>query len=279
MIGRLGLGPDDTVIDLGCGTGLPTAPVARNVGLVVGVDSEAGMLAIARRQVEPGLSSKVVWVLGSDDDLPAVARLLGDGSVGAVTVGQALHFMDYENLFLRARRLLRPGGGIAVIANGVPLWQQDSEWSRCLRMALDAWFHTTTTATCGTDRATRARYANALNAAGYEVHEVVEEHEADLTLEEGLMSPARNVMAGHGPVARNRRPRRSLSPASSRCRCRGGPVRRGLSSAIPTGRSACPGSRTPRRRPRAPAAVPAGGSPAPSSTASPAPPHRAAWRG
>ncbi|MGH3222867.1 MAG: class I SAM-dependent methyltransferase [Streptosporangiaceae bacterium] len=186
VIGHLRLGPDDTVIDLGCGTGLLTAPVARNVGLVVGVDPEADMLAIARRQAEPGLNSKVVWVLGSDDDLPAVARLLGDGSVGAVTVGQALHFMDYENLFLRARRLLRPGGGIAVIANGVPLWQQDSQWSHCLRMALNAWFRTTTTATCGTDRATQARYANALSAAGYEVHEVVEEYEADLTLEEVL---------------------------------------------------------------------------------------------
>jgi hypothetical protein len=53
-------------------------------------------------------------------------------------------------------------------------------------MALDAWFRTTTTATCGTDRATQARYANALSAAGYEVHEVVEEYEADLMLEEVL---------------------------------------------------------------------------------------------
>ncbi|MGH3149985.1 MAG: class I SAM-dependent methyltransferase [Streptosporangiaceae bacterium] len=186
VTGHLGLGPDDTVIDLGCGTGLLTAPAARNVGLVAGVDPEAGMLAIARRQAGPGLSSKVVWVLGSDDDLPAVARLLGDGSAGAVTVGQALHFMDYENLFVRARRLLRPGGGIAVIANGVPLWQQDSQWSHSLRMALDAWFGTTTTATCGNDRATQARYANALSAAGYDVHEVAEEYQADLMLEEVL---------------------------------------------------------------------------------------------
>jgi SAM-dependent methyltransferase len=186
VIDRFSLGPDDAVIDLGCGTGLLTVPLARRVRLVVGVEPEADMLAVARRQIEPDLSSKVVWVLGSDGDLPTLANLLGDGSVGAVTVGQALHFMDYENLFVRARPLLRRGGGIAIIANGTPLWQQDSEWSHRLQKALDAWFRTTTTATCGTDRATQSRYADALSAAGYEVHEAVEEYEADLTLEEVL---------------------------------------------------------------------------------------------
>ncbi len=28
---------------------------------------------------------------------------------------------------------LKPGGGIAVIANGTPLWQQPSDWSRAVR--------------------------------------------------------------------------------------------------------------------------------------------------
>jgi SAM-dependent methyltransferase len=182
----LGLTSDDAVIDLGCGTGLLTVPLARRVRLVVGVDPEADMLTVARRQIEPALDSKVVWVLGSDDDLPALADLLGDGSIGAVTVGQALHFMDYENLFCRARPLFRSGGGIAVIANGVPLWQQDSEWSHCLRLALNEWFHTTTTATCGTDQATQSHYAEALTAAGYEVHEATEEYKAVLTLDEVL---------------------------------------------------------------------------------------------
>lgn len=184
IIDQLRLGTGDTVVDLGCGTGLLTAPVAQRVGLVVGVDPEADMLAIARR--ETPFRSNIVWVLGSDQDLPALARLLGDGAVGAITVGQALHFMDYDQLFVRGRGLLRRGGGVAVIANGRPLWQQESEWSRRLRAALDSWFNTTTTATCGTDDATQARYADALATAGYDVHEFVEEYAADLTLEEVL---------------------------------------------------------------------------------------------
>ncbi|HLH47683.1 MAG TPA: methyltransferase domain-containing protein [Acidimicrobiales bacterium] len=186
VVNQLHLGPDDAVIDLGCGTGLFTLPLARRVRLVVGVDPEADMLSLARQRTETALSSKVVWCVGSDDDLPALTNLLGEATVGAVTVAQALHFMNHEQLFPRARRLLRPGGGLAVIANGAPMWQQDSEWSRCLRTALDTWFQTTTTATCGTDRATQARYAEALTAAGYEVHELVEEYGADLTLDEVL---------------------------------------------------------------------------------------------
>jgi len=73
--------------------------------------------------------------------------------------------MDYGRVFRQARPRLRAGGGIAVIANGTPLWQQASQWSRALRGALEEWFGTTMTAMCGTDRDTQRVYAQALTAA------------------------------------------------------------------------------------------------------------------
>jgi trans-aconitate methyltransferase len=185
VVKRLGLGTADVVVDLGCGTGLLTRPLAERVAFVVGVDPEPDMLAIARRDLDPGLRSKVVWLLGSDEELPAVAELHGAG-LSAVTIGQALHLMDHERVFRTARTLLRPGGGIAVIANGTPLWQQDSEWSRALRAALEDWFGTTLTAGCGTDLETQARYASALEAAGYEVGEISHSYDARLTAGELL---------------------------------------------------------------------------------------------
>jgi SAM-dependent methyltransferase len=46
------LGPGARVLDLGCGTGLPTARQLADAGLrVTGVDLSAGMLALARRNV------------------------------------------------------------------------------------------------------------------------------------------------------------------------------------------------------------------------------------
>lgn len=191
VVRGLGIGSEDVVLDLGCGTGLLTAPLARRARLVLGVDPAADMLAIARGDTQPELGGRLLFLLGADDDLPAVTELLGAGSVSALTVGQALHFIDAERLFANARALLRPGGGIAVIANGTPIWQQDSDWSRALRDALDNWFGRPSRGTCGTDRATQARYSDMLSAAGYEVEEYVEEYDAELTLEEvigGLFS-------------------------------------------------------------------------------------------
>ena len=73
-----------------------------------------------------------------------------------------------------------------MIANGTPLWQQASEWSRALRRALEEWFDTTMTALCGTDRETQLRYAEALAATGYEVREVTHVYQDELNLEQVL---------------------------------------------------------------------------------------------
>jgi trans-aconitate methyltransferase len=186
IVKRLRLGPEDMVLDLGCGTGLLTQALARRTRMAIGVDPEADMLAVARQTTDTDLSSKVVWILGFDADLPSVRSLVGAHALRAVTIAQALHFMDYAALFHDAKVLLRAGGGVAVVANGVPLWQQDSDWSRALRTALEEWFRADATATCGTDAATQKRYAEALTAAGYKVFEVGHDYKEDLTLEQVL---------------------------------------------------------------------------------------------
>lgn len=162
-----GLTHRDVMIDLGCGTGQVTLPLAGFVGAVIGVDPEPGMLVTARRAGQRALTHNVTWQLGDDRDLQALNQLLGDRSIGAITIGQALHWMDRHALFNQARGLLRPGGGIAILTNGTPVWLQDSEWSRGARGFLERWLDHEVTDPCGTDEPAQQRYRDELSGFGY----------------------------------------------------------------------------------------------------------------
>lgn len=167
LVEAFGLTQDDVVVDLGCGTGQLALPLADRVRTVIGMDPEPDMLAEARR-VAAGRSN-LSWMVGSDADVSVLSTLLGKESLGAVTIGQALHWMDHDTLFQALHPLLRIGGGVAVVTNGTPLWLQDSDWSRALRRHLELWLDSEVTATCGTDEDSRTRYAESLAAAGFTV--------------------------------------------------------------------------------------------------------------
>ncbi len=141
------------------------------------------MLARAREAATEQDVKNVTWVLGADTDIPAVASLLGGNQVGSVTVGQALHWMRYHELFHALIPMFRPGGGIAIVTNGTPMWLQDSSWSRALRGFLEEWSGATLTATCGTDDASQQRYRDAMTGAGFDVTEIIHSYTDELDLD------------------------------------------------------------------------------------------------
>ncbi|WP_091671625.1 class I SAM-dependent methyltransferase [Amycolatopsis marina] len=183
IVRKFGLNRDDLALDLGCGTGQLTLPLAERVGHVLGIDPEPDMLHRARSAaIERGVGN-VGWLLGSDTDLPALGQLLGR-PIGAVTIGQALHWMDHDALFRTLGTWLRAGGGVAVVSNGTPLWLQDAPWSQALRSVLEDWLDTTLTHTCGTDESSRQRYTESLVASGYAVTGTSVEYAGELDLDE-----------------------------------------------------------------------------------------------
>jgi SAM-dependent methyltransferase len=181
IAGAFGLGPDDTAVDLGCGTGQLTLALAARVGAVLGVDPEPDMLRLARQAGRDAGVANVEWASGTDADLTALVR--GRPALGAVTMALAVHWMDRDRLFPAIRPLLRPGGGIAVVTNGTPMWLQDADWSRALRGCLSELIGRPVDDACQTDEAGRRANREALRAAGYRVSASIVEYRADLTVE------------------------------------------------------------------------------------------------
>jgi SAM-dependent methyltransferase len=193
----------DVTVDLGCGTGQLTLPMARQVRAVIGMDAERDMLEHARRAAHDADVRNVTWMLGADTDVPALRNLLGDRSVGAVTIAQALHWMNHEDLFRAAVPLLRADGGIAVVTNGTPLWLQETDWSRTLHDVLERWLGTTLTYACGTDEQSQRRYSEDLAAAGFDVVTAAVDYVASLDLDE-LIGGVYSAMGGKIPATSER---------------------------------------------------------------------------
>jgi ubiquinone/menaquinone biosynthesis C-methylase UbiE len=93
--------PGATVLDLAAGTGKLTRPLMAAGLRVVAVEPVAEMRAALPGALE-----------GTAEAIP-----LGDGSVDAVTVGQAFHWFDGDAALAEIARVLRPGGLLAIVWN------------------------------------------------------------------------------------------------------------------------------------------------------------------
>ena len=107
IVEQFDLGPGRTVLDLAAGTGKLTRLLAGSGADVIAVEPVAEMRAELERRV-----TGIVTLEGTAERIP-----LDDGHVDAVTVGQAFHWFDAGPAFREIHRVLRPGGGLALIWN------------------------------------------------------------------------------------------------------------------------------------------------------------------
>jgi len=126
LVAELGIDPHAPVLDLGAGTGkLSRALLAAGLD-VVAVEPQAALreTLAAHIGVERALDGR------------AEAIPLADGSVDAVTVADAFHWFDQDAALAEIARVLRPGGGLAVLWT-VPDWRGAS-WARELGALLQS---------------------------------------------------------------------------------------------------------------------------------------------
>lgn len=108
--------PDSDILDIACGSGLYTRPLARKVprGSVVGLDLSRAMLSYAAKRAKKEGLSNASFVRAS-----ALALPFAEGSFDAVNLCGALHlFPDPALAVSEAGRVLKPGGRFTVAAVG-----------------------------------------------------------------------------------------------------------------------------------------------------------------
>src|SRR6185312_682940 len=100
------LAVNEPVLDVGCGTGQMSVPLAERGGVVHGIDISLEMIEVARSKVKP--SWRATFVKGDACDLPA-----GDRSFdGAIVSKLFQHIQDWRSACQEIIRVVRPGGYI-----------------------------------------------------------------------------------------------------------------------------------------------------------------------
>lgn len=107
LVSELGLAAGRVVADVAAGTGKLTRLLRPSGAAVVAVEPVLEMAGVLRRAV-----AGVPVARGLAERLP-----LRDGSVDAVLVAEAFHWFSVDGALAEFRRVLRPGGGVALLWN------------------------------------------------------------------------------------------------------------------------------------------------------------------
>ena len=161
------------MLDLAAGTGKLTRRLAGRFATVTAVEPLDGMRTVLEDRIP-----FVRALAGTAEAIP-----LPDASVDAVFVAEAMHWFDPEPAVAELGRVLRPGGGVAVLYNRRDWAAADGTWQADVNAA----FLRHRTPDDGVDAHDESPWRKALAALGPVEDDVLEGHVHRLDAE-GLMT-------------------------------------------------------------------------------------------
>ena len=124
LLNRVAAGKRSRLLDLACGPGRMTLPLAPAFKEVWAIDLEPEMIEVGRRIAEVRRIANIKWLTGRAEDLDAP-----ESAFDLISIGEAFHRLDQRLIGERALAWLSPGGGLAIagcygIARGSEPWQK-----------------------------------------------------------------------------------------------------------------------------------------------------------
>jgi len=113
LIARAALPPNPRLLDLGCGPGRVSLPIAGCFAEVVGVDPEPKMIEAGQREAARLGVGNMHWVVGAAETFEAPAA-----SFDLVACGESFHRFDQPRVAALAFGWLKPGGALATLGTG-----------------------------------------------------------------------------------------------------------------------------------------------------------------
>ena len=115
LVARLCLTGSERVFEAGCGTGIGSVMLARQLddaGQLTAVDLSEGMLVVARRRAREQGLDRIRFAAGD-----AVELLGSDGPFDLIFTTWVLGYIPLQRFFAAASRALRPGGRVALVVH------------------------------------------------------------------------------------------------------------------------------------------------------------------
>lgn len=131
---RFQLNGTGRMLDLGCGTGELSIPLAKYFRQVIAMDPEPEMIHEAKKKSHDKGITNINWIDAGSDDLGNLKENIGE--LNLVTIGTAFHWMDRDaTLKCLASMISEDGAIVEVGTSGI----KPTEWEKSAKAIIRKW--------------------------------------------------------------------------------------------------------------------------------------------